>query len=113
MSANMPCILLCADAAAEIGDVRRALERAQYSIVEHSLATSDPPELTAYQAVVVDASRNSLECLALCRRLRGRINDGYLPTLFITSDPGPAARLASLESGADAFLLRPFDSAEL
>jgi sigma-B regulation protein RsbU (phosphoserine phosphatase) len=33
--------------------------------------------------------------------------------LFISPDPSPAARLASLESGVDAYLLRPFDPAEL
>jgi sigma-B regulation protein RsbU (phosphoserine phosphatase) len=108
-----PRILLCADAATEVGDVRRVLEAAQFGVTAHALGAADPADPTPYQAVLLDATRSAGECLALCRRLHALVADGFLPTLVITADPSPAARLASLESGADAYLLRPFDPAEL
>ena len=110
---STPRILLCADDAAQMGDVRQLLARAEYAVDEHSLGAADPGDWTPYHAVILDATRRAAECQALCQRLRAKIGDGYLPILVITADPSPAARLASLESGADAYLLRPFDPAEL
>src|SRR5436305_2033308 len=108
-SLNPPHILLCADPATEVGDVRRVLHEAHYGIAGHAFGAAEPENLAAFQAVVLDATRNAADCLAFCHRLRGKNGDGYLPTLYITDDPAPAARLESLESGADAYLLRPFD----
>jgi phosphoserine phosphatase RsbU/P len=112
-SQNLARVLLCADAATEIGEVRSVLQQGRFQVDDHVFNGFDPADLPAYQAMVLNAGKNAAECLAFCRRLRGKISDGYLPTLFITPDPSPAARLASLESGADAYLLRPFDRAEL
>jgi len=112
-SANPSQILLCADAATEVGDVRRVLQQALYGVDTHILGTCDPHDIPGYHAVILDATRNAVECRAFYQRLRAQIGDGFLPTLFITADPTPAARLASLECGADAYLLRPFDPAEL
>jgi sigma-B regulation protein RsbU (phosphoserine phosphatase) len=106
-------ILLCADAATPVGDVRLLLEQAQLDVASHAFGGPDPHDLAGYHTIVVDGTHNAGECLAFCHRLRGKIGDDYLPTLFITGDPTPAARLASLANGADAYLLRPFDHAEL
>src|SRR5262249_11018686 len=105
--------LLCADAGTNVADVRQLLAQAAYRVDEHALGTADPESLTAYHAVIVEATRGAAECRAMCQRLRAKLGDGYLPSLVITADPSPSARLASLESGADAYLLRPFDPAEL
>jgi sigma-B regulation protein RsbU (phosphoserine phosphatase) len=108
-----PRILLCADVATPVGDVLHLLQHALFEVACHGIGAADPADLSGYQAIVVDANNNAAECLAFCQRLRGRAGDSFLPTLFITADPTPAARLASLEHGADAYLLRPFDPAEL
>src|SRR5205085_6862400 len=62
---------------------------------------------------ILDGSAQAAQALQLCRRLRGRSGDAFLPVLFVTADHAPATRLASLECGADTYLLRPFASAEL
>ncbi len=111
--AATPRILLCADPTVDAGDVRRALAGAEYQVDGHALGTPDPENVAVFDAVVLDGARRPDECLALCQRLRTKAGDCYLPSLFITPDPSPAARLASLEHGADAYLLRPFDPAEL
>jgi sigma-B regulation protein RsbU (phosphoserine phosphatase) len=111
-STGTPRILLCAEATTNAGDVRRLLEQAEYT-VDACLLNGEPADLAPFQAVIVEASSGGGEALAWCQRLRAKVGDGYLPTLFVTADPTPAARLASLESGADAYLLRPFDPAEL
>jgi phosphoserine phosphatase RsbU/P len=108
-----PRILLCADVATPVGDVRQLLQHAQYDVAGHALGAPDPDDLPAYHAVVVDATYDMGACLSFWQRLRSQLGDNYLPALFITADPSPAARLAIVESGADAGLLRPFDPAEL
>jgi sigma-B regulation protein RsbU (phosphoserine phosphatase) len=112
-SSITPRILLCADVASPVGDVRQLLLHAQFDVAGHVLGAPEPDDLPAYHTIVIDGTHNAVECLKWCQRLRGKVGDGYLPTLFITADPTPAARLASLENGADAYLLRPFDPAEL
>jgi sigma-B regulation protein RsbU (phosphoserine phosphatase) len=108
-----PRILLCADVGTPVADVRQWLQHAQFDVACHALGAADPDDLSEYHAIVVDANPNAAACLSFCQRLRGKAGDSYLPTLFITADPTPAARLASLEHGVDAYLLRPFDPAEL
>src|SRR5262249_356832 len=51
--------------------------------------------------------------LELCRRLKPRLEEAFVPILFITDDHYPASRLASFEAGADTYLLRPFIAGEL
>jgi sigma-B regulation protein RsbU (phosphoserine phosphatase) len=111
-STSTPRILLCAAVTTTAGDVRRLLEQADY-VVDACPLHAELADFAPFQAVIVDASVGDGEALAWCQRLRAKVGDGYLPTLFITADPTPAARLASLESGADAYLMRPFDPAEL
>ncbi len=106
-------ILLCADALAHVDDVRHLLERAGFAVHPQTFSDPEPSDLFAYHLVVLDGTRQPTEALQLCRRLRGRNADDFLPVLFVTANHAPAARFASLESGADAYLLRPFEPAEL
>src|SRR5262245_9700522 len=46
-------------------------------------------------------------------RLAAGYAHGFVPLLFVTSDPNPRVRLACLESGADAYLARPLAPGEL
>jgi sigma-B regulation protein RsbU (phosphoserine phosphatase) len=112
-SPTPPRILLCAEVAATVDDIRRPLEAAGLSITAHAFAASDPGDLSGYQLVILEGTAQAPQALQFCRRLRDRSGDAFLPILFVTADHAPAARLASLEYGADAYLLRPFEVAEL
>jgi sigma-B regulation protein RsbU (phosphoserine phosphatase) len=103
-------VCLCADQASD--DVRQVLETAGYS-VRLALFESDNGEPGHSSLIVVDGTSKSPASLQFCHRLRLRLGEDFVPILYITADPHPATRLASLESGADSYLLRPFDPAEL
>jgi serine phosphatase RsbU (regulator of sigma subunit) len=105
-------ILLCAAAPPVGEDLRQLLEQGGYTVGRHS-PEAEAPDLADYQLVLLEGSRGNGEPLQFCRRLRARLSDTFVPILFVTSDPTPATRLASLESGADAYLLRPFFPGEL
>lgn len=62
------------------------------------------------QVSIVDAALEP--ALRQCKQLQDK-SDGFIPLLFLTSDASTAAKLASLECGADAILVRPYEPAML
>ena len=62
---------------------------------------------------VVDGTGHAEQALRSCHRLRIGQNDAYTPILFVTPDAQSSSRLACLQCGADAWLARPFEPAEL
>jgi len=106
-------IILCADALATVDDVRLALEKAGFTVHFYLLEETGPVLRGAATLVLVDGSRRQEEALKVCQRLRSAAGEPFVPILYVTADASPGARLACLEGGADAYLLRPFDPAEL
>lgn len=110
----MTRILLCGGDTSVLEDVRCLLEQAGHHAVLHLLDQGEPGELSSYQLVIVEGSgRSAGQAQALCRLVQLRTAESFLPILFLSEDPAPSARLAGFESGADAYLLRPFDPGEL
>jgi two-component system OmpR family response regulator len=66
---------------------------------------------TPYDLVLLDLGLPRLDGLALLKRLRGR-HDGT-PVLIITARDGVEQRIAGLDSGADDYVVKPFDLYEL
>jgi sigma-B regulation protein RsbU (phosphoserine phosphatase) len=62
---------------------------------------------------IVDGTGHPDQALKTCQRLRVDQQESYTPILFVTRGDSNAARLASLQSGADTSLAQPFDPAEL
>ena len=66
-----------------------------------------PPDL-----VLLDIQMPGMNGYEVCRRIRDNDALAMLPIIMITA-AGGAEKLAALESGADDFIPRPFDQAEL
>jgi serine phosphatase RsbU (regulator of sigma subunit) len=105
-------ILLCATDPAAAGDLRRPLEEAGYEVGSQDVRAANFNAVPPCQLLLLDGG-DSPEVLSFCRRLRLLLADRFVPILFVAADPSPAARLASFESGADAYLMRPFSPGEL
>ena len=106
-------ILISAPTVNHLAELRRLLERHGHEVDGHLLGTPDPDSLSRFRLVIVDGCSQVQEALDLCRRLRPRLEESFLPILFITDDHSPTTRLASFEAGADTYLLRPFVPDEL
>jgi sigma-B regulation protein RsbU (phosphoserine phosphatase) len=106
-------ILVCANQLDALQDLRRALTHDHREVDAHVSGSAEPENLGGYQLLVIDAGRTSDEALDLCRRFRSRLEDLFTPILYVTDDHGSSGRRACYEAGADAYLLRPFDSEEL
>ncbi len=64
-----------------------------------------------YGAVVLDLGLPRLSGMELLRRLRGAGHD--VPVLILTARDAVADRVSGLDAGADDYLVKPFDLAEL
>jgi class 3 adenylate cyclase/CheY-like chemotaxis protein len=76
---------------------REALER----------VASDPPDL-----VLLDIVMPEMDGYEVCRALRGNPATSFLPIVMITAS-GEQEKVVAIESGADDFIAKPFDHAEL
>jgi two-component system copper resistance phosphate regulon response regulator CusR len=68
-------------------------------------------ETNEYDVVVLDVMLPKLDGLEVCRRLRD--GGSHVAILMLTARDGVADRVAGLETGADDYLVKPFDFSEL
>ena len=68
-------------------------------------------QASAYDAIVLDVMLPDLDGFEVCRTLR-QAGD-YTPVVMLTARAAPEDRVEGLEAGADDYLVKPFDLAEL
>ncbi len=91
----------------------KALRQAQYVVdiaydgedAEHML------KVAAYAIVILDLSLPRMDGLTLLKRLRQSGNK--VPVIILTANASLDGRVAGLDSGADDYLAKPFEIAEL
>ncbi|WP_416667665.1 response regulator transcription factor [Egbenema bharatensis] len=64
-----------------------------------------------YDLVLLDVNLPKLDGIGLCRRLRA--HDRQVPVMLMTVRDSVTDKLLGLESGADDYLVKPFDMQEL
>jgi len=97
----------------DIADVvRRALDRDGYEVRLAGDGEAALEESAVFEpdAVVLDLGLPKLDGVEVCRRLRA---EGDVPILMLTARDSLDARVDGLDSGADDYLVKPFDRAEL
>ena len=68
-------------------------------------------ELYPYDLVILDLMLPKLDGISLCQQLRSR---GYLtPILMLTARDSSSDKVIGLDSGADDYVVKPFDLAEI
>lgn len=106
-------ILLVEDDALLGDGIRAGLKLADYAVdwVRDGEAGRHALLDHAYDACVLDLGLPRRDGLALLKELRGR--DSRLPVLILTARDTSADKVAGLDAGADDYLTKPFDLAEL
>jgi DNA-binding response OmpR family regulator len=70
-------------------------------------------ELLRPDLILLDVMMPGLDGFETCRRLRSNERLGLVPVLLVTALDDHVSRLRGLEAGADDFIAKPFDAAEL
>jgi DNA-binding response OmpR family regulator len=106
-------ILLVEDEQALAVVLKRGLQENGYAVdtagdAEEGLAfvSSEP-----YDLVILDVMLPDLDGFSLCRQLRA--DEHSMPVLMLTARDAIEDRVAGLDSGADDYLVKPFDPREL
>lgn len=106
-------IAIVDDDAAIRSALGRALRMENYDVelFEDGLSALKSIQLRAPDAIVLDLQLPDIDGLEICRRIR-RSGDAT-PILMLTARDAVNDRVAGLDVGADDYLVKPFDLAEL
>lgn len=106
-------ILLCEDER-DLSDALSAiLKHNNYSVdqVYDGLEALDYLEASNYDVVILDIMMPKLDGVEVLRRLRANGSD--IPVIMLTAKSQIEDKILGLDSGADDYLTKPFDSSEL
>ena len=107
-----PRVLVVEDDPEIAGALRRSLGRESYDVrlAEDGVSALEASSVFHPDAVVLDLGLPRLDGVEVCRRLR---HDGDVPILMLTARDAVESRVEGLDSGADDYLVKPFDRQEL
>lgn len=113
-SEDVPCVLLVDDNA-ELREFLRLRLGRSYRILE---AADGSQGLAAAReavpdAIITDGLMPVMDGLAMTREIKADPELAFVPVLMLTSRAAPEDAVRGLEAGADDYLAKPFDSAEL
>jgi CheY-like chemotaxis protein len=108
-------ILIVDDNADVITTYRVALERLGYDVVEarNGRACLEEIEHERPDLVLLDVRLPGLSGSEVCRRVKETSGTREIPVVAVTASESPETKNAMAEVGADDFLLKPIDVADL
>ena len=107
-----PRVLVVEDDTDIAGVLRRSLDKEGYDVrvAGDGETALDEAGVFSPDAVVLDLGLPKLDGVEVCRRLR---TEGDVPILILTARDALDSRVAGLDSGADDYLVKPFERDEL
>jgi DNA-binding response OmpR family regulator len=107
-----PRVLVVEDDVDIAGVLRRSLDKEGYDVRIAGDGEAALQESGVFEpdAVVLDLGLPKLDGVEVCRRLR---QDGDVPILVLTARDALESRVEGLDSGADDYLVKPFEREEL
>ena len=113
-SEDVPCVLLVDDNAELRAFLRLRLGRSYR--IEEAVDGSDGLERARElipDAIITDGLMPVMDGLAMTRAIKDDPELAFVPVLMLTSRAAPEDTVRGLEAGADDYLAKPFDNAEL
>jgi two-component system response regulator MprA len=106
-------ILVVEDDPAVRSSLSRALRLEGYEaeLHEEGLSAIRSLQVSAPDAIVLDLQLPDVDGIEICKRLRA--SGDATPILMVTARDAVGDRVAGLDAGADDYLVKPFDLAEL
>jgi len=106
-------VLVVEDDAAVRNSLSRALRLEGYEaeLHEEGLSAIRSLQVSAPDAIILDLGLPDVDGIEICRRVRA--SGDATPILMVTARDAVNDRVAGLDAGADDYLVKPFDLAEL
>ncbi len=106
-------ILIAEDDAILADGLMRSLRQSGYAVdwVKNGLEADSALEANDFDLLILDIGLPKRSGLEVIKQLRSR--DSHLPVLILTALDGVNDRVRGLDAGADDYLAKPFDLAEL
>ncbi len=104
-------ILVAEDTRTVMAFIRKALEAANYSVIpaEDGLKAWELYLEHRPRMLLVDWLMPGLDGLSLCRKIRGAPGDDFTYLIMLTSRDRKEDMIEGLDSGADDYVIKPFD----
>jgi two-component system cell cycle response regulator len=108
-------ILIAEDSLTQAVDLRRRLESLGHEVVPATdgLQAWRLIQTRSERLLITDWMMPEMSGLELCRKIRTELSSRYVYTILLTAKAHRHERLQGLNAGADDFLTKPVDSAEL
>lgn len=108
-------ILVAEDSRTQAERLRLLLTEAGYEVelAEDGEVALDKILAAAPDLVISDVVMPNMDGYALCRALRSREETKGIPFVLVTSQSGPEDIIRGLEHGADNFIVKPYEDADL
>lgn len=84
--------------------------KSEYCVFQSSSGTQafEILEKNSINLIVTDLIMPNMDGFELCQRLKTDLNYSHIPIILLTASPDERNKLVSLESGADAYIQKPF-----
>ena len=112
---NAAKILVVDDTPSNVKALRLRLAAEGYEVLEAldgpaalRLAESEPPDL-----VLLDVMMPDMDGYEVCRRLKARQEDDFIPVIMVTAKTETEALVKGFNEGADEYITKPFEPLEL
>lgn len=107
-----PRVLVVEDDADIAGVLRRSLDKEGYAVrlADDGEAALDAARVFEPDAVVLDLGLPRMDGVEVCRRIR---DGGDVPILILTARDNLDSRVEGLDTGADDYIVKPFERDEL
>ncbi len=115
MTENAPIILIVDDTTSARDTLRALLSTGSYKLVEAASGAEAIRKAQELQPdlILLDVMMPEMDGYEVCRRLRADEFLAEVPIIMVTALEDRSSRLRGLEAGADDFISKPYDTAEL
>lgn len=111
---DKPMILLVEDNL-DLRKYMRGFLNEEYHIIEANNGQSGLIKALKYvpELIISDVIMNVMDGFELCRQLKNEISTSHIPIILLTASPQEEHKMIGFESGADAYIAKPFNESIL